>query len=298
MNVIFYHKNCLDGLAAAWAVWHNFQKDGIQTRHQGVKYDEPMPTFGKGDDVFIVDFSYSPSEIAEAAKKARTLTLIDHHITAQRAHETYWAETPLPDNVRIIFSQDHSGCVLTWRYFKPNQTIPRLLGLIEDHDLWRFKEDSTKAVMCALHSQIPIGINKFDGLMSQDSIEELESLGKILLEQREKTVFRLQAKQHWIRLGDAKGLAVNAPPEFSNELGHELAKASGTFGVSYQFDGTNQRWFFAIRSSGDYDVSAIAQLYGGGGHKNAAGFSVNRETFFTLMQSACVLASPCETFER
>lgn len=292
MNVIFYHKNCLDGLAAAWAVWHHFQKDGIQTRHQGVKYDEPMPTFGKGDDVFIVDFSYSPSEIAEAAKKARTLTLIDHHITAQRAHEAYWAENPLPGNVRIIFSQDHSGCVLTWRYFKPNEAVPRLLSLIEDHDLWRFKEDSTKAVMCALHSQIPIGINKLDGLMSQDSIEELESLGKILLEQREKTVLRLQAKQHWIKLGAANGLAVNAPPEFSSDLGHVLAKASGTFGVSYQFDGATARWLFSVRSTGDYDVGAIAQTYGGGGHKNAAGFSVNPETFFKLMQETCVLANP------
>jgi oligoribonuclease NrnB/cAMP/cGMP phosphodiesterase (DHH superfamily) len=291
MSVIFYHKNCLDGLAAAWTVWRHFKKDGIQTRHQGVRYDEPMPEFGKGDDVFIVDFSYSPPEIIVAAQKARTITLIDHHITAQQVHEAYWATHPMPENVRIFFSQDHSGCVLAWRHFNPNQTVPRLLSLIEDHDLWRFNDDNTKAIMCALHSQIPISINKFDGLMSQESIEELESLGKILLEQREKTVLRLKAKQHWIRLGDAKGLAVNAPSEFSNELGHELAKESGTFGVSYQFDGTNQRWFFSIRSTGDYDVGAIAQLYGGGGHKNAAGFSVNTETFFRLMEEACVLGN-------
>jgi len=291
MNVIFYHKNCLDGLAAAWAAWRHFKKDEIQTRWQGVRYDEAMPEFADGDDVFIVDFSYSPPEIVEAAKKARTLTLIDHHITAQTAHEAYWATHPLPENVRIIFSQNNSGCVLAWRHFNPDQTVPRLLSIIEDHDLWRFNDDSTKAVTCALHSQIPISITKFDGLMHQESIEELESLGRILLEQREKTVLRLKAKQHWIRLGDAKGLAVNAPPEFSNELGHELAKASGTFGVSYQFDGANQRWFFAIRSSGDYDVGSIAQLYGGGGHKNAAGFSVNPETFFRLMQEACVLGN-------
>lgn len=77
----------MDGLAAAWAVWNHFNNDDIRTRHQGVRYDEPMPEFGNGDDVFIVDFSYSPPEIVEAAKKARFLTLIDHHITAQTAHE-------------------------------------------------------------------------------------------------------------------------------------------------------------------------------------------------------------------
>ncbi|MEC4749865.1 DHH family phosphoesterase [Methylomicrobium sp. Wu6] len=289
MNVIFYHKNCLDGLAAAWAVWRHFKQNSMRTRHQGVRYDEAMPEFDDGDDLFIVDFSYSPAEIVEAAKKARTITLIDHHITAQTAHEAYWATHPMPENVCIHFSQDHSGCVLAWQHFNPEKTVPRLLSLIEDHDLWRFNGDSTKAVLCALHSQIPISINTLDGLMRQESIEELETLGGILLEQRQRTVLRLKGKQHWITFGDAKGLAVNAPSEFSNELGHELAKESGTFGVSYQFDGTNQRWFFAIRSSGDYDVGAIAQRYGGGGHKNAAGFSVNLETFFRLMEEACVL---------
>ncbi|KKK83930.1 hypothetical protein LCGC14_2788440, partial [marine sediment metagenome] len=29
---------------------------------------------------------------------------------------------------------------------------------------------------------------------------------------------------------------------------------------------------FSLRSAGDFDVSAIAKQYGGGGHKSAAGF--------------------------
>lgn len=289
MLVIFYHKNCLDGLAAAWAVWRHFERDKMPTRYVGVRYDEAMPEFAAGDDLFIVDFSYPPTEIIAAAHKARSITLIDHHITAQTAHEAYWAVHPLPENVCIHFSQEHSGCVLTWRHFHGDQTAPSLLSLIEDHDLWRFHDSRTQAVTCALHSQMPMSLKQFDALMSEPSIEELTSLGMILLEQRKKSIVRLKAKQHSIRLGNAQGLAVNAPPEFSNELGHELAKASGTFGVSYQFDGAHQRWFFAIRSIGNYDVGAIAQLYGGGGHKNAAGFSVDPETFFRLMEEGCVL---------
>ena len=30
----------------------------------------------------------------------------------------------------------------------------------------------------------------------------------------------------------------------------------------------------SLRSVGDYDVSAIAKTFGGGGHRNAAGFEV------------------------
>lgn len=33
-------------------------------------------------------------------------------------------------------------------------------------------------------------------------------------------------------------------------------------------------WRFSLRSVGDFDVSEIARKYGGGGHKNAAGFRV------------------------
>jgi nanoRNase/pAp phosphatase (c-di-AMP/oligoRNAs hydrolase) len=34
----------------------------------------------------------------------------------------------------------------------------------------------------------------------------------------------------------------------------------------------------SLRSNGDYDVSAIAKVFGGGGHKNAAGFEVPLST--------------------
>jgi nanoRNase/pAp phosphatase (c-di-AMP/oligoRNAs hydrolase) len=34
----------------------------------------------------------------------------------------------------------------------------------------------------------------------------------------------------------------------------------------------------SLRSNGDYDVSAIAKAFGGGGHRNAAGFQVPVET--------------------
>jgi len=36
-----------------------------------------------------------------------------------------------------------------------------------------------------------------------------------------------------------------------------------------------------LRSKGDFDVAAIAQRYGGGGHRNAAGFRLPAGQFFT-----------------
>lgn len=54
-------------------------------------------------------------------------------------------------------------------------------------------------------------------------------------------------------------------------------RTSGTFGLCWYYtkDGTIA---CSLRSNGDYDVSAIAKVFGGGGHKNAAGFTTDPAT--------------------
>lgn len=70
----------------------------------------------------------------------------------------------------------------------------------------------------------------------------------------------------------AKGLAVNTNVHMS-EVGHELANQSGSYGLVWYL-GSDNMAKVSLRSNGDYDVSAIAKQFGGGGHKNAAGFSL------------------------
>ena len=65
---------------------------------------------------------------------------------------------------------------------------------------------------------------------------------------------------------------LNVPYLNCSEIGNELAK---THDVSLTWfergDGMVQ---FILRSIGDIDVSAIAKVFNGGGHKNAAGFQL------------------------
>lgn len=82
---------------------------------------------------------------------------------------------------------------------------------------------------------------------------------------------------HWV-------WAANLPYTMSSEAGHLLCMeamypmGSGElnehppFGATY-YDVADGR-IFSLRSVGDFDVSAIAKKYGGGGHKNAAGFKL------------------------
>ncbi len=68
--------------------------------------------------------------------------------------------------------------------------------------------------------------------------------------------------------------AVNAVQQRS-QIGHELA-ARARFGVpcGLVYRITGSRVDCSIYSIGDFDVAEIASSHGGGGHRNAAGFSV------------------------
>ena len=78
------------------------------------------------------------------------------------------------------------------------------------------------------------------------------------------------------------GLTVSCPLHQS-EIGHELAKLSGTFGLIW-YMAADGRINCSLRSNEDYDVSAIAKAFGGGGHKNAAGFQTDVETLMEWLK--------------
>ena len=84
---------------------------------------------------------------------------------------------------------------------------------------------------------------------------------------------------------------MNCTPNFSSEAGNTLAKKSETFGMTWVLssDGSIN---VSIRSIGDYDVSAIARNYGGGGHLNAAGFKVSFEQLklFGVLNTTLVIS--------
>lgn len=95
---------------------------------------------------------------------------------------------------------------------------------------------------------------------------------------------KLQAagKEHgvdWVYSHDSvafpyPGLAANCPPHLTSDVGHELATQSGTFGLCWCLSKEGMVAKCSLRSNGDYDVSAIAKAFGGGGHRNASGFEV------------------------
>jgi len=70
--------------------------------------------------------------------------------------------------------------------------------------------------------------------------------------------------------------------QINYNLGDLLAEKSSGVGMVYYYDGDKLRWTYSLRSIGDLDVGALAVEYGGGGHVNAAGFSLSHNPFLPM----------------
>lgn len=314
---IYYHADCLDGFGAAYAAW---RKLGDEARyiplHHGADW---LPEDAVGREVYILDFAFPPATLCEMAKLARKLVQIDHHITALKACHEWLGHSPtLPLHfhhpelaLELVFDLSKSGTRLSWEYFHPEQTLPLSLQHIEDQDLWHFANPASQPFCRALrvhgfdfakwHQIISaqpsnpkgeyqqlltagIAINSFfhqevERLCSSQLVSPARLRGEpadALQAMRHGQTVISNDERHWHLL---KGLALNTNALFASEAGHRLAQQSGSFGLTWQLaaDGEIKA---SLRSQGDYDVSVIAQRYGGGGHRNAAGFRLPAQQFF------------------
>lgn len=277
--VVIYHANCVDGFASAWA-FHTLKENdypgGVwyQAMSYGQQFDQIWPR-GKHVDCFIVDFSFDRKMLDVLARSFNKILVLDHHKTAAETLTT-WEDKP--KNLEIVFDMERSGCGITWDYFVGNErrVRPLFLNYIEDRDLWRFQLRESKEVNAFITFQDKT-FNVYN-LLNEFRLIDMARDGSLLMEQHQKFCEQMAEDARPLTISNGlgeswNGLASNCTPQFSSEVGNLLANRSGTFGATYhsQKDGL-VKW--SIRSVGDYDVAAIAKLFGGGGHRNAAGFVV------------------------
>ena len=262
-TLCIHHHPCADGTAAAWVVR---QALGNQVEfHPGVYGEAPPDVTGR--DVILVDFSYKREPLIGLIEQARSVLIIDHHKTAQEDL------ADLPGNVVCIFDMARCGAMLAWHHFFPNQSPPLLLDHIQDRDLWHFKLPMTREIMAAVFSY-PTTIDSFDELILRKSVRDLENEGRPLIRKQQKDIDDLlKLCTRPMVIGGYTVPVANLPYTIASEAAVQLAEGM-PFAATY-YDGQHERVFSLRSTDSGVDVSAIARQYGGGGHRNAAGFRVN-----------------------
>lgn len=278
-----YHGHCDDGFAAAWCVRKALGED--VEFHPGVYQRDPPPHEGR--DVIFVDFSYKAPVLHAMAAKAATVLILDHHKTAQEdlaslpppldgpynpnAMQGWQRECNAPAAIHALFDMNRSGAAIAWDYFVGGPR-PDFIEYVQDRDLWRKRAPYGDEFTIALRSY-PQDFLIWDKLVDGGAaalIDEgfsIQRYYRLRVEELKRSAYRtfLGGNEVWI---------ANAPYFAASEVAGELAERGLKFGACY-FEVEGGRFQYSLRSRDDFDVSLVARMFGGGGHKAAAGFTTD-----------------------
>jgi hypothetical protein len=268
----YYHAGCPDGLGAAFAVWRAW---GPGARYLPRGHEDRVDASAhEGDLVVFVDIAPGNQELRELAEAAAKVVVLDHHVTARDrfANDLALQNALAGRGHHIDFDLGHSGAVLAWSYFHPDEPAPELLRYVEDQDLWSWKLPASEEVNAALASY-PRDFETWEELMARP-IPALAAEGAPILRANRTEVEHALQSAHPVTLASHRVEAVNAR-DHRSAIGHALAKRAAfgrPWGAVYRLTGS--RVDVSLYSIGDLDVARVAEAYDGGGHANASGFSV------------------------
>jgi uncharacterized protein len=276
-----YHANCADGFAAAWVVRKFYAEQAPDTEVEffpGVYQNPPPPNLEQYLAVIMVDFSYKRPVVLEMCKTAKNILIIDHHASAINdlaGIDLPMGQYPAMPNITTFFDIMHSGAMLCWKYYYEQQEPPQLFKHIEDRDLWKFRLEGTREIQANLFSY-PYDFELWDKFMAMDKdmLYAFKMQGEALERKHFKDIKEfLAVSTRDMTIGGKVIPVVNCPYMWGSDAAHILAETVELKCAGYYYDTPNGR-IFGLRSIGDMDCSKLAIQYGGGGHKNAAGFKL------------------------
>jgi uncharacterized protein len=263
-DIVIYHKGCQDGFASAY-VAHKVL--GNNAKYVPMSYYEKI-SFYKNKKILVCDFSFEEEIVKKLLKNKNSVYIIDHHKTAVEKLKNISKKHKLID-------LSHSGAYLTWKYFYPKKKIPLFIKLIEDYDIWTFKHEETRPFNISV-ALLPYSFTRWEKLEDDDYVNKLVKKGKIIMIHQNNIITReckkCKIKKQIINEKEYK-IAYKNTTSCINEIGNELVKNKNCdFAVCYYYEDSTDSTKFSLRSIDEKtDVSEIAKIYGGGGHRNASG---------------------------
>jgi oligoribonuclease NrnB/cAMP/cGMP phosphodiesterase (DHH superfamily) len=245
----------------------------------------PLDVIQKDEVVYFVDYSFKKDTIWQLEKVleiTKNVIWIDHHTSSINLEK----ELPWTKEITGIRQDKISGAGLTYMFLYDCafKAIPYFIKLISDYDCWLYKYEPDTT-----YFKIGVETQKFDALddiwidLFNDEekgyiavIDDLIEQGKIIKGYIDRD--NEQYRNNYSYESEIAGHKVLVVNRKSN---------SWIFGDKYNeyplvmvwvFDG--KKYIYSIFSSNkDVDCSKIAESYGGGGHKGAAGFSSDELLF-------------------
>lgn len=276
MNICIYHKSDLDGICSA-AIVKKFIPD---CQLIGTDYDDDfalcMTQEMKNTNIYVVDFSFPISIMYQMQYYANNLIWIDHHISAMTDAEK---EKFVCRGIRLV---GKAACELTWEWFS-HEMIPHAVYLLGRYDVWDLSPRviNFQLGMKSLPDMSPIH-EIWNDLLQADSdtvINRLKRAGSTIHRYLAVQEKRILDSVFEITFEGLRTIAANTPQTQNLDLAYYPHKHDLMLSFIYR----NGQWNVSLRcKKPEVDCASIAKKYGGGGHRQAAGFQT--KTLFFLQE--------------
>jgi len=256
------------------------------------KHITDMPNIYIGK-IYIFDYTFTSNNMELlykcVDKDDDRLIWCDHHKTAYDNNKILWNS-----KIEGLRNVEFAGCELVWQYYfkdKKDKNIPRIVQLIADRDMWRFKLKDTNALYESL-KDLDDQIDIFYKMLCYipNTTEYINSLiedGFVLLQAKENRIKRnfKTGTDIIIRIKDIEyNVRIINTSEDISELGQFCYDIG--YDIAFLWRYKNNQVLVSLRSKDKIDVAEIAKMFdtNGGGHKNAAGFETNLLLINDLLQ--------------
>ena len=272
-------------------LYHNDQDGRCAASIARTAYPELYPVVGSydgnvhwekfryGDLVVVADMRFNPTTMIRLANNYR-LIHIDHHLPNEEELAELQAAKYNPSGIRPTTKPiDKSASLLSWEYFFKDKPVPHAVKLIDDYDLWKFKYPDTLAFHYGLETvdHGPRNLDLWERLFNDDP----GALDFIRMRGEELLGFILPNNKicchdlcYETTLEDYTVLAVNTRAANSSLFDGYVDKSRHDFMLMYAYIGSIGLYRCSLYpAKSELNADKLAQIYGGGGHPGAAGFS-------------------------
>jgi bifunctional oligoribonuclease and PAP phosphatase NrnA len=230
--------------------------------------EEPPAGFPDVFDGFIVLECPSPDRTGlEAHLGAKPILNLDHHLGNQHYGAINWVDTAAPAVGEMVYRLAQALKVA----LDPETASSLYLTLVTDTGGFRFS-NSTPAAFEAAAALVRDGAQPehvSQWLYESQPLSAIRLLGEMLPTLTLHTDGRIAT----VRLTREMFERVGAGPGDSEGLIDVPRSVAGVEAVALLRQKEDGTYKVSLRSRGEVDIEKIARHYGGGGHRNAAGFS-------------------------
>ncbi|MGE4317474.1 MAG: DHH family phosphoesterase [Deferribacterales bacterium] len=225
------------------------------------------------EEILITDMSPSQRVFQQVMGDIQ-IVVIDHHESSK------W----LKEMTETVHDIKKCATLLTYEWLEQHgydvASYRELVECVNDFDMWHLKRrDSLQMNMLFMKLGVERYLERFFRKPYTGFTEDEQLIVDLETERRDKYIHAAAKSGFALKDADDLDVFVVFAEEYSSELGNYIIKE---LEMDYVVLINMQRKKVSLRSRPEVDVRTLAEENGGGGHKNAAGFSFNFD--FSVME--------------